>query len=37
MDEIVAVLIPDEFYGVGAFYKEGMFYLDKLRQLRKAG
>ena len=44
VDEIVAVLIPEEFYGVGAFYenfeqvsdKEVMFYLNKLRELRKA-
>lgn len=45
VDEVVTVLIPDEFYGVGAFYEdfqqvtddEVMFYLDKLRALRKAG
>jgi len=45
VDEIVAVLIPQEFYGVGAFYQnfeqvsdeEVLFYLDKLRKLRKAG
>jgi len=45
VDEIVTVLIPEEFFGVGAFYedfeqvsdKEVMFYLDKLRELRKAG
>jgi len=45
VDEVIAVLIPEEFYGVGAFYenfeqvsdKEVMFYLDKLRALRKAG
>ena len=44
VDEIVAVMIPEEFYGVGAFYEdfeqvsdeEVMFYLDKLRELRKA-
>ena len=44
VDEVVAVLIPDEFYGVGSFYEdfeqvsdeEVMFYLDKLRDLRKA-
>ena len=43
-DEVVAVLIPLEFYGVGAFYEnfdqvsdeEVMFYLDKLRELKKA-
>ncbi|WP_018616619.1 phosphoribosyltransferase [Segetibacter koreensis] len=45
VDEVVAVLIPEEFYGVGAFYKdfhqvsdeEVMFYLDKLGELKKAG
>jgi len=45
VDEIVAVLIPNVFYGVGGFYEdfeqvsdeEVMFYLDKLRELRKAG
>jgi len=45
VDEVVAVLIPEEFYGVGAFYEEFeqvsdeevMFYLDKLRELRMAG
>lgn len=45
VDEVVAVMIPDEFYGVGAFYEdfeqvsdeEVMLYLDKLRELRKAG
>ena len=45
VDEVVTVLIQGEFYGVGPFYedfdqvndKEVMFYLDKLRQLRKAG
>jgi putative phosphoribosyl transferase len=39
------VMIPEVFYGVGAFYEdfeqvtdeEVMFYLDKLRELRKAG
>jgi putative phosphoribosyl transferase len=44
VDEVVAVLIPEEFYGVGAFYKdfeqvsddEVMFYLDKLREMKKA-
>lgn len=44
VDEVVAVLIPQEFYGVGAFYEdfeqvsdeEVMFYLDKIRGLRKA-
>jgi predicted phosphoribosyltransferase len=45
VDEVVAVLIPEVFYGVGGFYEdfeqvsdeEVMFYLDKLRELRKAG
>ncbi len=45
VDEVVAVFIPEEFYGVGAFYEEFaqvsdeevMFYLDKLRELRKTG
>jgi predicted phosphoribosyltransferase len=45
VDEVVAVMIPEKFYGVGAFYEdfsqvsdeEVMFYLDKLRELRKAG
>lgn len=44
VDEIVALLIPEFFYGVGAFYEdfgevtdeEVMFYLDKLRELRQA-
>ena len=44
-DEIIALLVPEEFYGVGAFYEdfsqvsdeEVIFYLDKLRELRKAG
>lgn len=45
VDEVVVVLIPKVFYGVGAFYEdfeqvsdeEVMDYLDKLRELRKAG
>lgn len=44
VDEVIALLIPEEFYGVGAFYEdfeqvsdqEVNFYLDKLRELRKA-
>jgi predicted phosphoribosyltransferase len=44
VDELIALLIPEEFYGVGAFYEdfeqvsdeEVMLYLDKLRELRKA-
>ncbi|MFC0775085.1 phosphoribosyltransferase [Terrimonas alba] len=45
VDEVVAVLIPISFYGVGAFYDnfeevdddEVMYYLEKLRELKKAG
>lgn len=45
VDEVIAVWIPEEFYGVGAFYEdfsevsdeEVMYYLDKLRELRKTG
>ena len=45
VDEVIAVLVPEKFYGVGAFYEdfrqvsdeEVIFYLDKLRELRKAG
>lgn len=45
VDEVIAVLIPEEFYGVGAFYEdfeqvsdeEVMHYLEKFRKLRKAG
>lgn len=43
-DEVVAVLIPDKFHGVGAFYEdfeqvsneEVLAYLTKLRQLKKS-
>ena len=43
-DEIVVVLQPEEFYGVGAFYEdftqvsdeEVQYYLGKLSELRKA-
>jgi predicted phosphoribosyltransferase len=39
------VIIPEEFYGVGSFYEdfeqvsdeEVIFYLDKLKGLKKAG
>lgn len=45
VDEVVAVIIPEEFYGVGAFYEdfeqvsdeEVMVYLDKLNKLKKYG
>jgi putative phosphoribosyl transferase len=44
VDEVVAVFIPEIFYGVGAFYEdfeqvsdeEVMYYLDKLNELKKA-
>jgi putative phosphoribosyl transferase len=44
VDEVISVLTPEEFYGVGAFYEnfeqvsdeEVMFYLDKLKGLKKA-
>ena len=45
VDEIVCPMVPDRFWGVGAFYKnfnqvtdeQVIEYLDKLRQLKKAG
>jgi putative phosphoribosyl transferase len=45
VDEVVSVLVPEQFYGVGAFYdnfsevsdEEVLFYLDKLNRLKKAG
>lgn len=45
VDDVVAVLIPDEFYGVGAFYEdfeqvdddEVLYYLNKLSEYKKAG
>jgi predicted phosphoribosyltransferase len=44
VDDVVTVMIPEAFYGVGAFYEDFtqvsdedvMFYLDKLRELRKS-
>jgi len=44
VDEVVVVLIPHVFYGVGAFYEdfeqvsdeEGIFFLNKLRELKDA-
>jgi predicted phosphoribosyltransferase len=45
-DELVVVLIPEEFYGVGAFYEnfeqvtdeQVIYYLDKLRRkMKEAG
>lgn len=43
-DEVVACLVPENFYSVGAYYEnfpdvsdaEVSFYLDKLQRLRKA-
>ncbi|MDP4285203.1 MAG: phosphoribosyltransferase family protein [Bacteroidota bacterium] len=43
VDEIVTVIVPEEFHGVGAFYEdfeqvsdeEVMFYLDKFSELEK--
>ncbi len=43
VDEVVVLMIPEEFYGVGAFYEdfvevsddEVLFYLDKLKAMRK--
>jgi putative phosphoribosyl transferase len=45
VDDVISVLISELFYGVGAFYEdfeqvtddEVIYYLDKLRELRKAG
>ena len=45
VDEVVAVLIPDKFSGVGGYYddfeevsdEEVMYYLDKLRKLSRVG
>jgi putative phosphoribosyl transferase len=45
VDELVVVMIPNQFYGVGAFYedfeqvsdREVMYYLDKLNELKQAG
>ncbi|MEJ6981885.1 phosphoribosyltransferase family protein [Pedobacter sp. P351] len=44
VDEVIVVMVPHEFFGVGAFYQNFqqvsdenvMFYLNKLRSLRKA-
>ena len=44
-DEVVALIIPEEFYGVGAFYEnfsqvsddEVLEYMDKWRHLKKTG
>ncbi len=45
VDEVIALLIPVSFHAIGAFYEnfeqvsdeEVMLYLDKLRELNKAG
>lgn len=45
VNEIVAVVIPEEFYGVGAFYEDfeqvnddrAMIYINRLNELRRAG
>ena len=45
VDKVVAVIIPNQFYGVGAFYedfdqvsdREVMYYLDRLNELKEAG
>ena len=45
VDEVIAVMVPDIFYGVGAFYddftqvsdEEVMEYLGKLKEMKKAG
>ena len=45
VDDVISVMIPEHFYGVGAFYEdfeqvsdeEVIFYLDKLRELKKTG
>ena len=45
VDETVVVYVPDQFYGVGAFYEdfeqvtdeEVIYYLEKMRELKKAG
>lgn len=44
-DDVIVILVPEEFYGIGAFYQnfkevgddEVIFYLEKLNRLRKAG
>jgi predicted phosphoribosyltransferase len=45
VDEVIAVLVPEVFYGVGAFYEdfeqvsdeEVLYYINKLKQVKKAG
>lgn len=45
VDEVIAILVPEEFYGVGAFYedfaqvtdKEVMYYLERWKGLKMTG
>jgi predicted phosphoribosyltransferase len=45
VEEVVVVMVPENFYGVGSFYEdfeqvsdeEVIFYLNKLREFKKAG
>jgi predicted phosphoribosyltransferase len=45
VDDVVVVMIPESFYGVGSFYEdfeqvndeEVIYYLNKLREFKKAG
>lgn len=45
VDDVVVVMVPENFYGVGSFYEdfdqvsdeEVIFYLNKLREFKKAG
>lgn len=45
VDEVIVVLVPENFYGVGSFYEdfeqvsdeEVIYYLNKLRELKKTG
>lgn len=45
VDDVVVVIIPESFYGVGSFYEdfeqvsdeEVIYYLNKLREFKKAG
>ncbi len=45
VDDVVVVMVPENFYGVGSFYEdfeqvsdeEVIYYLNKLRELKKTG
>lgn len=45
VDELITVLIPETFYGVGSFYddfrqvedEEVIYFLSKLHEIKKAG